>query len=166
MAEDRPLKVNYMMGHHPSVLKAHGNRTASSYAAYLLPSIRPHHRILDVGCGPGTITIGLAERALDGWTVGIDYSEGVIDAAKIIAEERGAPKNCEFKVGNAYALEWEEGTFDVVHSHQCLIHLDDPVKAFKEMRRVCKVGGVVGVREGNVSMTVIMNSMQHSTDRK
>jgi ubiquinone/menaquinone biosynthesis C-methylase UbiE len=156
MAENPPRVANYMMGHHPSVLKAHGNRTASSYAAYLLPSIRPHDRILDVGCGPGSITVGLAEQAPDGWTVGIDYGAGPIEAAKKSAEERGGPKNCEFKVGNAYALDWDEGSFDVVHSHQCLIHLDDPVKAFKEMRRVCKIGGVVGVREGNTQSTVII----------
>lgn len=156
MAEDSSRAVNYMMGHHPSVLEAHGNRTASTYAAYLLPSIRPHGFILDVGCGPGTITIGLAERAPNGWTVGIDYGAGAIEAAKKIAEEKGSPENCEFKVGNAYALEWDEGSFDIVHSHQCLIHLDDPVKAFKEMRRVCKVGGTVGVRDGDVYSTVIL----------
>jgi ubiquinone/menaquinone biosynthesis C-methylase UbiE len=154
MANDPPHRVNYMMGHHPSVLKAHGNRTAAVYAAYLLHSIRPNDLILDVGCGPGTITVGLAERAPNGWTFGIDYSAVVIKAAKKNAEENGGPKNCEFKTGNAYALDWDEGSFDVVHAHQCLIHLDDPVKAFKEMRRVCKVGGIVGVKEGNGAVIV------------
>jgi ubiquinone/menaquinone biosynthesis C-methylase UbiE len=148
MANDPPRGVNYMMGHHPSVLKTHGDRTAAVYAAYLLPSIRPRDLILDVGCGPGSITIGLAERAPNGWTVGIDYGAGAIEAAQKSVEQNGGPKNCEFKIGNAYALEWDEGSFDVVHSHQCLIHLDDPAKALKEMRRVCKVGGIVGVREG------------------
>jgi ubiquinone/menaquinone biosynthesis C-methylase UbiE len=149
MASEPRRSANYMMGHHPSVLKAHGHRTAAAYAAYLLPSIRPHDLILDVGCGPGTITVGLAERAPNGWTVGIDYGAAAIEAAKKNAEENQGPKNCEFKTGNAYELEWDEESFDVVHAHQCLIHLDDPVKAFKEMRRVCKVGGIVGVREGN-----------------
>ena len=144
------------MGHHPSVLKAHGNRTATNYASYILPHIRPRDLILDVGCGPGSITIGLAERAPDGWTVGIDYGAEAIEAAKKHIEQINGPKNCEFKTGNAYALDWDEESFDVVHTSQCLIHLNDPVKAFKEMRRVCKVGGIVGVREGigSVTMTI------------
>jgi len=154
MTEESPRGINYMMGHHPSVLKAHGNRTAAAYAAYLLPNIRPRDLILDVGCGPGSITAGLAEQAPNGWTVGIDYGAGAIEAAKENIKRNGGPKNCEFKISNAYALEWDEGSFDVVHTHQCLVHLDDPVKAFKEMRRVCKDGGIVGVREGNGSMTV------------
>lgn len=120
-----------------------------------MPSIRPHDLILDVGCGPGSITVGLAERAPNGWTVGIDYGAGAIEAAQKSVEQNGGPNNCEFKIGNAYALEWGEGSFDVVHTHQCLIHLDDPVKAFKEMRRVCKVSGIVGVREGNGVVIVI-----------
>ena len=149
MASDPSRSASYMMGHHPSVLKAHCNRTAAVYAAYLLPSIRPHDLILDVGCGPGSITVGLAERAPNGWTVGIDYGAGAIEAAQKSVEQNGGPRNCEFKTGNAYALEWDEGSFDVVHTHQCLIHLADPVRAFKEMRRVCRVGGIVGVKEGN-----------------
>lgn len=156
MAKDLPRGMNYMMGHHPSVLKAHGNRTAARYAAYLLPNISQGDLILDVGCGPGSITLGLAERAPNGWTVGIDSGAGAIEAAKKNAEQNNGPENCEFKTGNAYTLEWDDGSFDVVHSHQCLIHLDDPVRVFKEMRRVCKVGGIVGVREGNEFVIVVI----------
>jgi ubiquinone/menaquinone biosynthesis C-methylase UbiE len=148
MATVKPASSNYTLGHDEATLKAHQARTAHAEAAYLLPHVEPHHHILDVGCGPGTITLGLAERARDGRAVGIDYSSTAVEAAQKAAGAAAAPANVEFRVGNAYALAWEEATFDIVHAHQCLIHLAEPVRALREMRRVCKTSGWVGVREG------------------
>lgn len=147
--KERPTHPSsYTTGHHESVLKTHGNRRASVHAAYLLPSIKRNDLILDVGCGPGSITLGLAERAPDGWTVGIDFSPVAIEAAKQHAQCLEKRLKCEFRTGDAYAIEWDKETFDVVHAHQCLIHLAEPVLALKEMKRVCKIGGIVAARDG------------------
>lgn len=145
---------NYTLGHDDATLKAHQERTANVVAAYLLPHIRSSDDILDVGCGPGTITLGLAGQAPEGRTVGIDYSSTAIEAAKKAAEAEGAPKNAEFKTGDAYALEWKDASFDIVHAHQCLIHLEDPVQALREMQRVCKSQGRIGAREGSPQLSL------------
>jgi ubiquinone/menaquinone biosynthesis C-methylase UbiE len=137
----------YSQGHDPSVLRAHGHRTAGKCAAFLLPHLALSSRILDVGCGPGTISLGLAAAAPEGQVVAIDYSADVIEVAKQNALQSGIG-NCEFRTGNACELEFGDGMFDVVYAHQCLIHLEDPVKALREMGRVCKAGGSIAVREG------------------
>jgi ubiquinone/menaquinone biosynthesis C-methylase UbiE len=151
MAESQARSANYTLGHDDVALQAHNARTAKVAADYLLPHIRPDDQILDIGCGPGSITVGLAERAPNGRTIGIDYSSTAVEAAKKTAEEPGAPKNIEFRKGNAFDLDWKGETFDIVHAHQCLIHLADPVQALREMKRVCKTKKVVGVREGKPS---------------
>lgn len=137
---------NYTHGHHETVLRSHIWRTALNSAAYLLPHLQQGMTILDVGCGPGTITVDLAELVAPGRVVGIDASPEVIEQARAHAAERGVT-NVEFLVGDAYALEFDDGAFDVVHAHQVLQHLARPVDALAEWRRVVVEGGLVAVRE-------------------
>src|SRR5262249_45699552 len=135
----------YTHGHHASVLRAHGARTVENSAAYLEARLHPGDRVLDVGCGPGTITVDLARRTAPGEVVGIDVVADVLDVAR--AEADGARVgNVSFEVGDVYALAFGDGEFDVVHAHQVLQHLADPVAALHEMRRVCRPGGTVAVR--------------------
>jgi ubiquinone/menaquinone biosynthesis C-methylase UbiE len=141
---------NYALGHHASVLQTHSVRTAAKCAAHVLPHILPHHRILDVGCGPGSITLDLAKLVSEGSAVGVDFSAEAVDVARQNALDRGV-HNCEFRTGDVYSLDWPDGTFDIVVTNQCLVHLSDPARALMEMRRVCKVGGLVAAREGKYS---------------
>jgi SAM-dependent methyltransferase len=138
----------YIHGHHDSVLRSHRWRTVENSAAYLLPRLQPGARVLDVGCGPGTITIGLAEHVGDGEVVGIDAAGDVLVEARAEAarQERG---NVTFQPGDVYGLAFPDGHFDVVHAHQVLQHLVDPVAALQEMRRVCREGGVVAARDAD-----------------
>jgi SAM-dependent methyltransferase len=138
----------YTHGHHESVLRSHRWRTAENSAAYLLPSLRSGLDLLDIGCGPGNITLDLAARVRPGRTVGIDAAPAAIDAANAEARERGVT-DVDFDVADVYALPFDDDSFDVVHAHQVLQHLTDPVAALREMRRVCRPGGVVGARDGD-----------------
>ncbi|MBO1750766.1 methyltransferase domain-containing protein [Actinotalea sp. BY-33] len=138
----------YTHGHHESVLRAHRRRTAENSAAYLLPALSPGLSLLDVGCGPGTVTADLATRVAPGVVVGVDASEAVLDVARAAAREAGAT-NLTFEHGDAMDLPFPDDSFDVVHAHQVLQHLSDPVGALREMRRVARPGGVVAVRDAD-----------------
>ncbi|MFF2822094.1 methyltransferase domain-containing protein [Arthrobacter koreensis] len=143
MAQD-----TYSHGHHRSVVSAHATRSAADSAAYLLPHLQPGLRVLDVGCGPGSITVDLAALTAPGLVTGLDRSEDVLVQARALATERGAD-NVEFQPGNVYDLDFPDDTFDVVHAHQVLQHLTDPVAALHEMRRVTRPGGLVAVRDAD-----------------
>lgn len=136
----------YTHGHHDSVLRSHRWRSAENSAAYLLPHLKPHMRILDVGCGPGTITAGLADRVPRGHVTGIDTAPEVLDQARELAAQRD---NLDFATGDVYALDYPDATFCVVHAHQVMQHLGDPVRALTEMRRVTKPGGLIAVRDAD-----------------
>ena len=138
----------YTHGHHESVLRSHTWRTAHNSAAYLLPCLRPHMRMLDVGCGPATITVDFAQILSEGSVVGIEPIAGPLEIARTNAEQAGVT-NIEFAIGDVYRLEYADDSFDVVHAHQVLQHLSDPVAAIKEMARVCKPDGYVAFRDAD-----------------
>jgi ubiquinone/menaquinone biosynthesis C-methylase UbiE len=135
----------YTHGHAESVLQSHRWRTADNSAGYLLPLLRPGLDLLDVGCGPGTITVDLAARVAPGRVVGIDVSADPLAEARMVADRAGV--EVTFEVGDVYALGVDDDSFDVVHAHQVLQHLTDPVAALREMARVCRPGGVIAVRD-------------------
>jgi ubiquinone/menaquinone biosynthesis C-methylase UbiE len=137
----------YSHGHHESVLRSHRWRTAENSAAFLLPHLRRTMSVLDVGCGPGNITAGLARKVDHGSIVGIDIEQSVIDIAN--AEQSGKAANLTFQVGDVYHLDFPDEHFDVVFAHQLLQHVGRPVAALEEMRRVLKTGGLLAVRDGD-----------------
>lgn len=145
----------YTQGYSESVLRSHTSRTAENSAAFLLPHLRADAKVLDVGCGPGTITISLAKYVAQGSVVGVDFSSEVVDQARKRLGDSWAPKNVSFEAGSVYELPFAEDTFDVVYAHQMLLHLEDAPKALREMRRVCKPGGLVACREGDWATTML-----------
>jgi len=146
-AENGPGDV-YTHGHHESVLRSHASRTAANSAAYLIPHLTHGLRVLDVGAGPGTITADFARLVAPGEVLGLDRSPEVVAAATALAAEQHLA-NLSFDTGDIYDLDFPDGTFDVVHAHQVLQHLTDPVEALREMRRVAKPGGIVAVRDAD-----------------
>jgi SAM-dependent methyltransferase len=143
----------YTHGHHEAVLRSHRWRTVENSAAYLVPHLRPGISLLDVGCGPGTLTADLAMRVAPGEVLAIDISAEVIAEAEAHARTAGAT-NLSFRVGDFRSAGLATGSFDVVHAHQVLQHLRDPVGALKEMRRLVRRGGVVAARDGDYSAMV------------
>lgn len=146
-----PRPSVYTTDHSASVLRTHSWRTAANSAAYLLPHIRPDMKILDVGCGPGSITTDLARLVPQGHATGVEYVSDPLEEARALAAAKGIT-NVSFEIGDIHRLPFEDDSFDVVHAHQVLQHISDPVKALQEMRRVAKVGGLVACRE-SASMT-------------
>lgn len=136
----------YTHGHHSSVLKSHTWRTAENSAGYLLPHLDDTMALLDVGCGPATITCDLASRVAS--VIGIEPVDGILEQARATAEATDRA-NATFEVGSVYDLRFEDDTFDVVHAHQVLQHLTDPVAAMREMVRVTKPAGFVAVRDAD-----------------
>ncbi|KAK3402312.1 S-adenosyl-L-methionine-dependent methyltransferase [Sordaria brevicollis] len=151
----------YTIGHAPSQIKHHEWRTASNSAPHLLPHLasllttNPSLKLLDIGCGPGTISASLAQRLLpSGHVLATDISDSVLERAKDHALSQGlsVPDNISFQKASVYELPSPDGHFDVVHAHQVLCHLDSPVPAIREMLRVCKPGGLLSLRESDMKM--------------
>ncbi|MCX4680217.1 class I SAM-dependent methyltransferase [Streptomyces sp. NBC_01433] len=138
----------YTHGHHESVLRSHRWRTAANSAAYLIGELRPGLAVLDVGCGPGTITADLAALVAPGPVTAVDTGRDILDQAAAVAAERGLD-NVTFATADVHALDFPDDSFDVVHAHQVLQHVGDPVRALREMRRVCRPGGLVAVRDSD-----------------
>ncbi|HYJ67734.1 MAG TPA: methyltransferase domain-containing protein [Nocardioidaceae bacterium] len=139
---------SYTHGYTDAVLRVHGWRTVANSAGYLRSHLRPGVDLLDVGCGPGSLTVDLAREIAPGRVVGVDSSAEVLESARAAAAEAAAV-DVELRVDDVYHLDLPDDAFDVVHAHQLLQHLADPVAALREMRRVCRPGGVVAARDGD-----------------
>jgi SAM-dependent methyltransferase len=138
--------ASYTHGHHESVLRSHNVRDIANSAGYLRPYLTPTTRLLDVGAGPGTITVDFA--ALVAQVTATEIDEGALSLSRSLATERGLT-NLDFSIEDVHALTFPDDTFDVVHAHQVLQHVGDPVQALREMRRVAVPGGVVAARDAD-----------------
>jgi SAM-dependent methyltransferase len=140
--------ATYTHGHHESVLRSHRRRTAEDSAAYLLPYLIPGASVLDIGCGPGTITADLAARVAPGPVMAVDQFADVLSVARAEVDRRNLT-NVAFATADVHKLDFPDDAFDVVHAHQVLQHVADPVRALREMRRVCRPGGIVAARDAD-----------------
>jgi ubiquinone/menaquinone biosynthesis C-methylase UbiE len=139
-------RATYTHDHHESLLRLLRWRTLDNSAAYLKPRLSAGARVLDVGCGPGTITADLAARVAPGRVAALDVSRHALAEAEATVAGRGL-SNVDFVLGDVHELDFPDGVFDVVHAHQVLQHVADPVRALAQMRRVCRTGGTVAARD-------------------
>ncbi|WP_426184999.1 class I SAM-dependent methyltransferase [Microbacterium sp. TWP3-1-2b2] len=136
----------YTHGHHESVLRSHSNRTIANSAEYLRAHLHSDVRLLDVGAGPGTITMDFAQHVAHVTATEIGEAELALSQRLAAAQGRS---NVAFSVEDAHALSFADDSFDIVHTHQVLQHVADPVGALREMRRVTKPGGLVAARDAD-----------------
>jgi ubiquinone/menaquinone biosynthesis C-methylase UbiE len=97
----------------------------------------PDLKLLDVGCGPGSIATSLARYMPSDQLVGVDVSEAVLEKARQAVKDEGV-ENVEFQTADAYELPLEGEIFDVIHTHQAVCHFHDHVRTIKEMLRVLR----------------------------
>ena len=149
MSDDRTQETSarkYTMGYSDEFQKLLSRRSAANNAAHLLPLLEPGLRVLDFGCGPGTISMGLARAVEPGELHGIDMEESQIEMARAAAAV-GGHDNATFHTGNAADLPFENDSFDVAHCHAVLMHIPDTQAVLAEIKRVLKPGGVISCRE-------------------
>ena len=141
-----PTAERYTHGYAEAVLASHSTRTVENSFAYGRAVLHPGLRVLDLGCGPGTITIGLARAVAPGPVVGIDIDQTVVERAR---DNAAGVANLSFLQGSATRLGFADDSFDLSHAHQVLQHLGDPVAALRELARVTRPGGTVAVRDAD-----------------
>jgi SAM-dependent methyltransferase len=132
-------------------------RTAAVEAAFFLPYLRPGMTLLDCGCGPGTITLGLAEAVAPASVTGIDLDASIIETARANAARRDLA-NVRFEVGDVYELPFPNNHFDAAFENNMFMHLKEPLRAMREILRVLKPGGVVGCRNPAADKNLIGTS--------
>jgi 2-polyprenyl-3-methyl-5-hydroxy-6-metoxy-1,4-benzoquinol methylase len=129
------------------VLRSHRWRNAQNSAAYLLPHLEPTMHLLDVGCGPGTLSIDLARHVAPGRVLGVDLDPSVVAEATRTAD--GSGLDISFVAGDFSEVDTPADGFDVVHAHQVLQHVGDPVDALRSMARLARPGGIIAARDAD-----------------
>jgi ubiquinone/menaquinone biosynthesis C-methylase UbiE len=142
----QPITERYSQRDNPEFEVIMALRTAKEEGAFFLHHLCSGMRVLDVGCGPGSITLGFAEAVAPGNVVGVDFQPSQVAQAQHLLAKRGL-SNLRFEVADAYKLPFPDNSFDAVFAHAVLWHLQDPQRALGEMRRVLRAGGLVAIRD-------------------
>lgn len=114
----------------------------------VLHTISKNHELCGLGCGPGSITLGLAEAVAPGEAVGVDLQTSQVKQAQAMGTLRGVT-NVRFEVADVYRLPFPDASFDAAFAHAVLMHLREPVRALAEVRRVLRPGGIAGIRDSD-----------------
>src|SRR5512145_1820735 len=138
------MSERYTLGYDQRAIDFVSRRTLESHGAFFIAHLHDGMHVLDVGCGPGSMTLGIAQRIGAGSVTGVDMSEAQVQLAVARARERNVT-NVQFRVGSAYALPIANDACDAVFSHALLEHLVRPEEAMREFLRVLKPGGLLGV---------------------
>jgi ubiquinone/menaquinone biosynthesis C-methylase UbiE len=139
-------REQYTMGYGPISTAMMAGRTAQKHAAFLLPHLKPGMKVLDCGCGPGSLTLGLAEVVAPGEGVGTDLEEAQLEFGRKAAQQREIA-NVRFQAASIYELPFDNDTFDAIFISAVLGNLQEPLRGLGEAHRVLKTGGVIGVKE-------------------
>ena len=116
----------------------------------------PRCRILELGCGPGSLWLENLDRIPTGWEITLtDFSAGMLEEARRNLEKQ---RTFQFKVIDAQSIPFEGGSFDAVIANHMLYHVPDRLAALKEIRRVLKpTGHFYATTAGNQHLVEIAN---------
>lgn len=140
-------------GHSSAIVDFQSKRGEDS-AAFFLPFLDQDMTLVDIGCGPGTITAAFAGAVRS--VIGIDKEPKAIERADQLARERNLA-SLRFTQADMTSLPFGDGEIDAVFFHAVLYHLDAPLlqKTLAEARRVLKRGGVIGVRDSDTGGNIL-----------
>jgi len=126
------VNETYTPGYSASAVAFMSGRSAERQARFILPRLKPGMRLLDIGCGPGTITVGLAAAVAPGPVTGVDMAESQLELARDNAAQNKI-ENVRFQRASIYELPFTDGEFEVVFAHAVFEHLKEPVAALREV---------------------------------
>ena len=149
----------YTMGYSDDFQRLLRRRNAETSATHLLPHLEAGMRVLDFGCGPGTISVGLAKAVEPGELFGVDMEASQVEIARAAAEA-GGHRNAMFQTADVADLPFEDDSFDVAHCHAVLMHAPDTAAVLAEVRRVLKPCGIISSREMFVDSSFLEPSMR------
>lgn len=153
---------NYTLGYSEASIAIMAFRTAENHAGFFLSHLKPGMRVLDIGCGPGTITYGLAQKVVPGQVIGIELD--LAQTEPVLERAQAAGLNLIFEQANAYDLPYDNDSFDAVFLSAVVGNLQRPEQMFGEVFRVLKPSGVVGVKEFNHSSNIVWPETQFLTE--
>lgn len=139
------MNESYTPGYSANAVDFMARRSVETHAQFLFPYLKHGIGLLDIGCGPGTISVGLAKAVAPGDVIAVDSGTSQIEEARKRASDAGL-SNLRFQCESVYSLPFKDGGFDVVFAHAVFEHLKEPVSALHEIRRVLKPGGLVALR--------------------
>ncbi|MCP3660214.1 MAG: class I SAM-dependent methyltransferase [Bacteroidetes bacterium] len=154
MKEKKKECEKYSPGYSKKLIQSYQRRKVNREAIFFTPHLHSKMNLLDCGCGPGTITVGLAKIVSEGKVTGIDIEVTQIEKAKKHALDQNI-SNIQFQVANIYELPFSDNSFDAVFSHALMQHLKHPLNALKEIKRVLKPRGVVGLRDDDQGSLIL-----------
>jgi SAM-dependent methyltransferase len=134
----------YTPGHGRDATEFMALRTLESHGEFFRGRLATGLSVLDCGCGPGTITLGIASAVAPGRVVGVDFAESQVEQARSNAAQQRV-KNIDFRTADCYCLPFPDDTYDRAFCHALLEHLGEPVRALRELHRVLMPSGIIGV---------------------
>ena len=150
---------DYTMGYGDAFIKFLSGASVEENIVFLRPHLRPGLRVLDVGCGPGHVSLAMARAVAPGEAYGIDMEPTQVEMSRQLAAELGAA-NATFDVADALRLPFDDGFFDIVNFCDVLAYIPDTQAVLSEARRALKPGGVVHCRE-----MIVDSNFVHPTNR-